>query len=82
MATLREEDEILRDKIRLRLIELREIHEQNKSALAKNIEVDRQNLQAWEKPNTNRGMTIYSINRVCASLGITIKDFFDSPHFK
>lgn len=82
MATLRKEDEILRDKIKLRLKELRELYGKSKAGVSQNVDIDRQNFQAWEKLNTNRGMSIYSINRVCHALDITLKDFFDSPIFK
>lgn len=81
MATLREEDKIIREKIKLRLHELREFYGKTKADASGVIDVDRQNFQEWEKPNTNRGMTIYSINRICKSFGITLKDFFDSPIF-
>ncbi|WP_159798925.1 helix-turn-helix transcriptional regulator [Flavobacterium sp. MK4S-17] len=82
MATLRKEDEILRDNIKLRLKELRETHGKTKAGVSQNVDIDRQNFQAWEKLDTNRGMSIYSINRVCNALGITLKEFFDSPIFK
>lgn len=82
MATLREEDIIFRENIKLRLIELRKIYGKTKADTSEAVEVDRQNFQEWEKPNSNRGMTIYSINRICLSFGITLKDFFDSPLFK
>lgn len=81
MGNLRAEDIILRDQIKLRLKELREKSSQNKSNLSKDIEIDRQNFQSWEKLEIGRGMTIYSISRVCKALGITLKDFFDSDIF-
>jgi DNA-binding XRE family transcriptional regulator len=81
MGNLRAEDIILRDQIKLRLRELRENKSQNKSNLAKDVEIDRQNFQAWEKLDIKRGMSIYSIGRVCNVLGITLKEFFDSDIF-
>jgi DNA-binding XRE family transcriptional regulator len=81
MGNLRPEDIILRDQIKLRLKELREKASQNKSNLSKDVEIDRQNFQAWEKLDIKRGMSIYSIGRVCVALGITIKEFFDSDVF-
>jgi DNA-binding XRE family transcriptional regulator len=81
MGKLRQEDIVLRDQIKLRLKELREKASQNKSDLSKGIDIDRQNFQAWEKLDTTRGMSIYSIDRVCKVLGITLKDFFDSDVF-
>jgi DNA-binding XRE family transcriptional regulator len=81
MGNLRAEDIILRDQIKLRLKELRGNTSQNKSNLAKDVEIDRQNFQAWEKLDIDRGMSIYSISRVCKVFGITLKDFFDSKIF-
>lgn len=81
MGKLRQEDIILRERIKLRLTELREKASQNKSNLSKDVEIDRQNFQAWEKLNIERGMSIYSISRVCKVFGITLKDFFDSDIF-
>ncbi|MCV9926286.1 helix-turn-helix transcriptional regulator [Flavobacterium sp. LS1R49] len=81
MGKLRVEDIILRDQIKLRLKELREKSSQNKSDLSKDVEIDRQNFQAWEKLEIDRGMSIYSVSRVCKVLGITLKDFFDSNIF-
>ena len=81
MGNLRPEHIILRDQIKLRLKELREESSQNKSNLSKDVEIDRQNFQAWEKLEVGRGMSIYSIRRVCKALGITLKDFFDSAIF-
>lgn len=80
MGKLRKEDIILRQKIKLRLKQLR--GEESKSSLSKEIDVDRQNFQPWEEIGSDRGMTIYSINRVCKSLGITLKEFFDDEIFK
>ncbi|UFH34707.1 helix-turn-helix transcriptional regulator [Flavobacterium acetivorans] len=82
MAQLRKEDIILREKIKLRLTELREKHGQNKTELSSKVEVDRQNFQAWEKHDIKRGPTIYSINRISKAFGISLKEFFDSDIFK
>ncbi len=82
MGKLRPEDILLRDQIKKRLKELRENASQNKSGLSNNIEVDRQNFQAWEKLDITRGPSIYSVNRICKAFGITLKDFFDSDIFK
>jgi len=81
MAILREEDKLLREKIKLRLIKLREDTGQNKSHLSEEVLVDRQNFQSWEKLDASRGMNIYSIARVCKALKITLRDFFDDEIF-
>jgi len=81
MAKLREEDEILKKKIKLRLSQLREELGESKSNVSKSIEVDRQNFQPWENLKSDRGITIYSLNRICEALGTTLKDFFDDELF-
>ncbi len=80
MGKLRKEDIILRKKIKLRLKQLR--GKESKSGLAKEIDIDRQNFQPWEEVGSERGMTIYSISRVCKSMGITLKEFFDDEIFR
>ncbi|SFN37466.1 helix-turn-helix domain-containing protein [Salegentibacter flavus] len=82
MAKLREEDEILKQKIKLRLLGLREKQGDSKSGISKNIDVDRQNFQPWENLKSKRGITIYSLNRICKALGITLKEFFDDELFR
>ena len=82
MAQLRKEDKILRDKVKLRLRKLRNEQEESKTDVSKRIEVDRQNFQPWENLDSERGMSIYSINRVCEALGITLKEFFDDEIFQ
>ena len=81
MAKLREEDEILKKKIKLRLIQLREDLGDSKSDISKSIEVDRQNFQPWENLKSDRGITIYSLNRICKAFGISLKEFFDDDLF-
>lgn len=82
MAKLREEDEILKKKIKQRLFQLREELGDSKSDVSKTIDVDRQNFQPWENLKSDRGITIYSINRICKALGITLKEFFDDELFR
>ena len=82
MAQLRIEDKVLRDKIKLRLKRLRNEQEKSKTDVSKRVEVDRQNFQPWENLDSERGMTIYSINRVCKALGITLHDFFNDEIFQ
>ncbi|MCG2419383.1 XRE family transcriptional regulator [Aequorivita sp. F47161] len=82
MAKLREEDEKLKKKIKQRLFLLREKLGDSKSDVSKNIDVDRQNFQPWENLKSDRGITIYSLNRICKALGITLKEFFDDELFR
>ena len=82
MAKLRKEDEVLRDIIKQRIINLRTNQEELKINVAKKIDMDRQNLQPWEDLTSNRGISIYSINRVCKAFNISLKEFFDDEIFK
>lgn len=82
MAKLSEEDKLLRIKIAKRLKILRTELVDIQSRFASDNEMDRQLLNSWENINNDRGMTIYSINRICKIINITLKDFFDDPIFK
>lgn len=81
MAKLSEEDKVLRGKIAARLKELREKSGSIQSDFATNNNMDRQILSTWENTNNNRGMTIYTINKLCKIIGIELRDFFDSEIF-
>ncbi|MCQ9637909.1 helix-turn-helix domain-containing protein [Chryseobacterium sp. WG14] len=82
MAKLSEEDKLLRIKIAKRLKKIRSESGNIQSKFATDNEMDRQLLNSWENINNDRGMTIYSINRICKIINITLKDFFDDPIFK
>ncbi|MDQ1095791.1 MULTISPECIES: helix-turn-helix domain-containing protein [Chryseobacterium] len=82
MARLSEEDKVLRIQIAKRLKSLRENSGDIQAKFATENEMDRQLLNSWENTNNDRGMTIYSINRICKIINITLKDFFDDPLFK
>lgn len=82
MAKLRKEDEILKVKIKERLSKIRNELGDSKSDISKNIDIDRQNFQPWENLKSNRGISIYSLNRICIALGISLKDFFDDELFR
>ena len=81
MAKLRDEDIMLRIQIAKRLKYLRENSGGIQAKFATENEMDRQLLSSWENTNNNRGMSIYSINRICKIIGLTLKDFFDDPIF-
>lgn len=82
MAKLRDEDEILKRKIKQRLFELREKLGNSKSDVSKSIVDDIQNFQPWENLKSDRGITIYSLNRICKALGISLQEFFDDDLFR
>lgn len=82
MAKLSELDKKLRTKIILRVKELREEYENNQSKFAGELGVDKQLLNNWESLSNNRGISIYSISKICQGLNISLKDFFDSTIFE
>jgi transcriptional regulator with XRE-family HTH domain len=77
MGKLNQEDTILKNKIAERIKFLRVKTGLSPSEFAKAHDIDRQILSRWESKNNQRGITIYTINRFCNMLGITLKDFFD-----
>lgn len=81
MAKLTDLDKALRAKIILRVKELRKQYEDNQSKFAGELGLDKQLLNSWESVSNNRGISIYSLNKICKGLNISLKDFFDSPIF-
>jgi transcriptional regulator with XRE-family HTH domain len=78
MPTLDNIDIALKEKIARRIKSLRESSGKKQSAFASDTEKDRQTLSRWE---TGRGATIYTINKLCKELGISLSQFFDDPIF-
>lgn len=79
-ARLDEIDIQLRDGIAKRIKELRKSSGKKQNHFAsENLETDKQMLQRLE---SGRGASIYSVNKICKALGISLKEFFDSPTFK
>lgn len=92
MAQLSKEDIILANKISERIKELRILSTGLKQIdFANKHNIDRQILNRWEskvkidektgRPK-GRGITVYTVERFCKMLDITLKDFFDAPAFK
>ena len=77
MAKLSKEDTVLKNKIAERIKSLRAKTGLTQSEFAKKYEIDRQILNRWESKNNKRGVTIYTINKFCKMIGITLKEFFD-----
>ncbi len=77
MAELTKEDTILRIKIAERIKSLREQTGLSQSDFAKKHDIDRQILNRWESPNNKRGVTIYTIQKFCNMIDISLSDFFD-----
>jgi len=81
MPKLSEEDKILRKRIILRIIELRGTKIDKQVDFAHELGLDKQQINSWESLSNNRGISIYSINKICKGLNKTLKEFFDSPIF-
>jgi transcriptional regulator with XRE-family HTH domain len=82
MAKLTNEDIKLKIAIASRIEELRDATGLTKSQFAKEHAIDRQAIGRWENTEDTRGITIYTIERFCGMVNISLKDFFDSPLFK
>jgi len=76
MAELEKEDIILKNKIAERIQSLRIKTGLSQSEFAQKHDIDRQIVNRWESSN-KRGITIYTINKFCNMIGISLKDFFD-----
>lgn len=82
MGRLDQEDINLHAKIALRLQELRKEIEPVQARFARKHGIDRQLLNRWENPKNERGISIPTLRRFCKTIGISLKDFFDSPLFE
>jgi len=79
MAQLDKIDLILKKKIAERIRKLRQEKGGNQSALAKQTFRDRQTISRWE---TGRGVSIYTINKLCKEFKISLAEFFDDEVFR
>lgn len=77
MAELEKDDIILKNKIADRIQSLRIITGLSQSEFAQKHDIDRQIINRWESNNNKRGITIYTINKFCKMIEISLKDFFD-----
>lgn len=77
MAELDKEDIILKNKIADRIQSLRIETGLSQSEFAQKHDIDRQIINRWESNTNKRGITIYTINKFCKMIGISLKDFFD-----
>lgn len=77
MAELDKEDIVLKNQIAERIQHLRIKTGLTQTEFAKKHEIDRQILNRWESTNNKRGVTIYTINKFCKMIGISLKDFFE-----
>lgn len=81
MPKLSEEDKTLRTKIILRIVELRGNKTPKQVEFANELGLDKQQINSWESLSNDRGISIYSINKICKGLNKSLKEFFDSPIF-
>ncbi|WP_369765278.1 helix-turn-helix domain-containing protein [Flavobacterium sp. WC2429] len=77
MAELEKEDIILKNKIADRIQSLRLETGLSQSEFAQKHDIDRQIINRWESKTNKRGITIYTINKFCKMIGISLKDFFN-----
>lgn len=82
MAKLTEEDNKLKSKIKIRLNTLLAEKGWNQSAYAVESETDRQSVNRWVNDKNDRGISIYTINKFCKIIDVTLDYFFDDPIFK
>lgn len=82
MSRLSQEDIKLKEKIKERMISLLNEYNLRQANYADKANIERQHINRWVNPNSNRGISIYSIRKFCITLEISLKDFFDSPLFE
>lgn len=78
-APLDKIDQELRKKIAFRIKELREKTGKKQKQFADDYDTDK---QTWNRYEKGRGASIYTVNKFCKAIGISLSDFFDSPLFK
>jgi transcriptional regulator with XRE-family HTH domain len=81
MAELTEQDTILLKRIAERIQFLRLKTGLSQTDFAKKHHIDRQVINRWESIKNKRGVTVYSIQKFCKMLDMTLKDFFDDESF-
>lgn len=77
MAELDKEDIVLKNEIADRIQYLRTKTGLSQTDFAKKYDIDRQLINRWESKNNKRGITIYTINKFCKMINISLNEFFD-----
>jgi len=80
VAKLDKIDIDLRQRISQRMIQLRELSGKKQQEFAYEYGKDKQTQNKWEKGS--RGASIYTINKFCIALGISLTEFFASDLFE
>ena len=78
-GTLDKIDIDLKKKIAARIKELRENTGKNQTEFAYDFGTDK---QTWNRYEGGRGVSIYTVNKFCKLIGISLSEFFDSSLFK
>lgn len=81
MAELTQEDTILKIKIAERIQSLRLKTGLSQTDFAEKHNIDRQLINRWESLKNKRGVTIYTIQKFCKMINVTLQDFFDDETF-
>lgn len=81
MAELTEKDTALKNKIAERIEFLRIRTGLSQTEFAKKYDIDRQIINRWESVKNKRGVTIYTIQKFCSMIDISLKEFFNSETF-
>lgn len=81
MGQLTKEDTILQIKIAERIQFLRLKTGLSQTDFAQKYHIDRQVVNRWESTRNKRGVTVYSIQKFCKMLDITLQEFFDDEKF-
>ncbi len=72
-------DIALKENIAARIKELREATGVRLSKFASDNDIEK---QVQSRIEGGRGATIYTVNKFCKSVGISLSEFFDDPKFK
>jgi len=78
MRKLDDDDIELKRRIALRIKALRKDTGKKMTEFAKDNYKDKQSQSRWEK----EGASIFTINKLCKELGISLSNFFDDPIFR
>jgi hypothetical protein len=78
MRKLDDEDKELKTKIASRIKSLRAATGKGMTAFAIDNYKDKQSQSRWEK----EGASIFTINKFCKEIGITLNEFFNDPLFQ
>jgi transcriptional regulator with XRE-family HTH domain len=78
MRKLDDDDLELKRRIARRIKDLRESTGKAMSKFAQDTDKDKQSQNRWEK----EGASIFTINKFCKEIGISLNDFFNDPLFQ